>query len=274
IFSRAYQSMTRTFIDIQKAHKFKQKEYDFNARRMDEIIADYALESINIKRKLTRELRLLEHLKRDVSARYRKNIGRVLKGKSLIQTEEEKCGLKYFLTHSSKFSIEDNERFEKVKSDLENMVSGETNHSSKSNKTYNDSHELSSIKSTENYVATLDEGCALYLNSYDANCYTNKIAKISAGNSGSIKQIANALSGYVSGGDDKIISPHKRTWESRVNNIEELILKNNFTQSDRDKLSQIKDTLSKNKYLTTKKKEQYEKINKLLDNAIERGEYV
>jgi len=114
-----------------------------------------------------------------------------------------------------------------------------------------------------------DAYVAMYVKDFRSDCFTNTLAKISSEYSGSIKKIADSLSGYVYN-KDSIISPHKRSWSSRVDVLEDLLFENNFTRRNVEKLIEIKDVLSKNKYLTSKKKEEYQRAVSLIDKVVKR----
>jgi hypothetical protein len=112
---------------------------------------------------------------------------------------------------------------------------------------------------------------ALYISSFRDDCFTNKIANVSASYQGVGRDVANILASYVKSDSSELVSPHKRSWKSRVDNLENAILNNNFSSKDGEALKEIKDALSKNTYLVNKKSDLYEKAVSLIDSAIRRG---
>jgi len=140
--------------------------------------------------------------------------------------------------------------------------------------------EKSNINETDfnfvNYTSSNSLGevyVARHIHGFREDCFTNILAKFSNECSGSVKKIADSLSGYVRN-KDSFVAPHKRSWSSRVDALEDLLLENNFTRSNTKKLLEIKEALSKNKYLITKRKEAYERAVSLIDKAVRRYNYV
>jgi hypothetical protein len=114
------------------------------------------------------------------------------------------------------------------------------------------------------------EFSAQYMNSFKDDCFTNIIAKVSSSYSYPIKNVADTLASYVTDSTE-LISPHKRTWRSRISNLETAITNNNFTGEDRKALLKIQDALSKNSYLMNKKSDLYAKAVSLIDFAINKA---
>jgi len=118
----------------------------------------------------------------------------------------------------------------------------------------------------KNYQKNIKENYfALYIDSFRKDCFTNELANFQA--SSKIKNIANNLASYVSNGSETL-APCKRSWNVRIKNLETL-LKNDFTVNDVYSLKELKNILSKNKYLVNKKNEEYKKAISLINKITE-----
>ena len=260
-----YETIKNKANEFKEAYKYKHQELkpimilaQKKERDYTTFLSKYHndLEIINETKKRVEE---------DVKNRYWTNILRIFSNKELHQEEESRLGIKYHNLGKKKFHVSDQQKMLSVEKDLEHKI---LNYGLPEYK--NDtSDKLKNYSSNNNQ---LDELSAKYINSFSGNSYTNKIANISMNSEGVVKTLADTLAGYVTL-KNKVISPHTRTWKSRVLELENVLLKNNLTEKDQDQINEIKETLSTNKYLVTKKNKEYQKAISLLEKASQRKKY-
>lgn len=254
-FKKMYNSFRSGIKKLRDASDYKKQERESELRRLNQRDLNYVAQLLHINRARSEERGVYEHLLNHTRGRYLTNISRIFKGEDLIQVEERGLGILYEFNKGPGFVVADKNLHEQSKKDLESRLFG----ISSSNGSFKNRDKKT--RSSKYF--------AMKIPNSSSNCYSNQIANISSNNKGAISNIANALAGYVID-NKKIISPHKRTWASRISNLEDELLRNNFSNYDAVELVKIKNALSANKYLTKKKANHYKRAISLLDRAIER----
>ena len=255
-FNKLYRTHNYIGVELQPALAFiNEKEVDMLSKR------------IEFEKKQRVYVDRFNEVKSDVMKRYFSNIRRAFLGKELHQDEEARFGISYHNLGSvdskrKRFVVKDNAKFEDAHKQLETLV----------NEPYV-SPQASSVGVSKPYNVSNSGVFAKYVDSFRADCFTNKLAVISSSYSGSVKAVADTLAGFVHDESGSLVSPHKRSWDSRVSALEDLIISNNFGSEDLATLEDVKSALASNKYLVTKKRAVYEKAVLLLDKALERKAY-
>lgn len=258
----AYKRVRKVFGDFSRAYSFRREELKPAFEFFDKRETSYLKNFIELEKKKEFDNIVFDDAHKTVKDRFYSNFWRILLGKELIQDEEDSLGIVYSYVGSSgykkkRFIIKDSDKYFVALKTLESKLK-----------------ENSSNEYFSNPVVNSEKFFAKYINDFRDDCFTNSLASISSKYSSSVSLAANVLAGYVSSSSKGIVSPHTRSWASRVSNLEEVLSNSNFSVDDESKLLEIKSALSKNKYLVSKRKKEYVRAVNLINSAIRKSKEV
>ena len=250
------------FGDFSRAYSFRHEELKPAFEFFDKRETTYLKSLIDLEKKKELDDIVFDDAHKTVRDRFYSNFWRVLSGKELIQDEENSLGIVYSYVGSSsykkkRFIVKDSDKYSVALKNLESKL--ENSSSSK--------HFTEIAKKSEKVFAK-------YISDFRDDCFTNSLARISSKYSGLVSCAANVLAGYVSSDSIGVVSPHTRSWASRVSNLEDVLSNSNFSIHDESKLLELKSALSKNKYLVSKRKREYIRAVNLINSAIRKSKEV
>ena len=260
--NNAYNRVRKVFGDFSRAYSFKREELKPAYEFFDKRETSYLKSLIDLEKKKELDDIIFDDANKTVRDRFYSNFWRVLSGKELIQDEEDSLGIAYSYVGSSsykkkRFIVKDSDKYSVALKNLESKLENSSSSAC----------VVEPAKNSENVFAK-------YISDFRDDCFTNSLARISSEYSGSVSAAANVLAGYVSSGSEDVVSPHTRSWSSRVSNLEDVLSKSKFSFRDKSKLLEIKSALSKNKYLVSKRKKEYVRAVNLINSAIRKSKEV
>lgn len=253
-----YTHIKKIFNNLSRAYALKKEELKPAFEVFDNRENLYLKSIIALEKKKEVDVFVYEDALINVKKRFYSNFWRIISGKDLIQDEEDSLGIRYCYVGSSnykkkRFFVKDSDKYDTALKSLESKL---------------EEKDLTNFSS--DYTGANNKIFAKYISDFSNDCFTNSLARISSKYSGSVGGVADILAGYVSSGESSV-APHTRSWKSRVSELERVIFSSGFSDEDKSRLSEVKDALSKNKYLIKNRKEEYVRAVNLINCAIRKN---